>query len=102
MNSCRMPLRWIASILILTTASFAQAKDSGQAVFICGHSFHVFIPQSLAALAKEAGFTDHSQAGLSSIGGSRPIQHWELPEANNPAKQALRRGKVDILTLAPH
>src|SRR5439155_3263778 len=37
----------------------------------------------------------------SSIGGSRVVQHWNLPEEKNKAKQALRTGKVDVLTLAP-
>src|SRR5208283_3336088 len=41
------------------------------------------------------------QVGLSSIGGSQVIQHWNIPEAQNKAKEALKTGKVDVLTLSP-
>src|SRR5262249_12250808 len=29
------------------------------------------------------------------------IQHWNVPDEKNKAKQALRDGKVDVLTLSP-
>ncbi len=73
----------------------------GQRVFTCGHSFHYFIPGILSDMAKKAGITDHVVAGLSSIGGSRVIQHWDVPEGRNKAKEALKSGKVDVLTLSP-
>jgi hypothetical protein len=75
--------------------------DKGQRVFSAGHSFHVFVPGILADMAKGAGIKDHVQAGLSSIGGSRVIQHWNVPEEKNQAKKTLRTGKVDVLTLSP-
>jgi hypothetical protein len=34
------------------------------------------------------------------IGGSRAIQHWDVPEEQNEAKRALCAGKVDVLTLS--
>jgi hypothetical protein len=73
----------------------------GQRVFSAGHSFHVFVPDILDDMAKAAGIKDHVRTGLSSIGGSRVIQHWNVPEEKNPAKKALRTGKVDVLTLSP-
>jgi hypothetical protein len=79
----------------------AQPLDKGQRVFTCGHSFHVFIPGILSDLAKGAGIKDHQAVGLSSIGGSRVIQHWDVPEEKNKAKELLRAGKVDVLTLSP-
>jgi hypothetical protein len=75
--------------------------DRGQRVFTCGHSFHAFIPGILADMAKGAGIKDHKIAGLSGIGGSRVIQHWDVAEEKNKAKAALREGKVDVLTLSP-
>jgi hypothetical protein len=36
------------------------------------------------------------------LGGSRVIQHWNLPDEKNLAKAALREGRVDVLTLSPH
>jgi hypothetical protein len=73
----------------------------GLRVFTCGHSFHVWCPPILGDLAKSAGIKDHQIVGLSSIGGSRVIQHWNVPEEKNKAKEALRGGEVDVLTLSP-
>lgn len=74
---------------------------NGQRVFTCGHSFHVFVYGILDEMAKGAGIEDHQSVGLSRIGGSRVIQHWDVPEAKNEAKAALRAGKVDVMTLSP-
>jgi len=73
----------------------------GQRVFTCGHSFHVFVYRMLDAMAKGAGIQGHESVGLSAIGGSRVIQHWDVPDEKNQAKAALRAGKVDVLTLSP-
>lgn len=73
----------------------------GQRVFVCGHSFHVFLAEPLASLAREAGYSDHVMAGTSSLGGSRPLQHWNRTDDKNP-KHALEKGSVDVLTLAPN
>jgi len=73
----------------------------GQRVFSCAHSFHVFVYRILAEMAKGAGIQDHECVGLSRIGGSRVIQHWDVPEERNEVKAALRAGKVDVLTLSP-
>src|SRR5262249_19620398 len=53
----------------------------------------------LAAMAADAGIKDHLHFGISAIGGSRVIQHWELPEDKNPVKKSLRKDKIDVLTL---
>jgi hypothetical protein len=114
-----MLLRTFARCPLLTTAvaltvlasgrlAIAQEKSeqgepiaTGLRVFSCGHSFHVFVPGLLADMAKNAGVKDHQVAGLSGIGGSRVIQHWDVAEEKNKAKEALRGGKVDVLTLSP-
>jgi hypothetical protein len=82
-------------------AKQGEPVTQGQRVFTCAHSFHVFVPPILADLAKSAGIKDHQAAGLSAIGGSRVIQHWNVAEEKNNAKKALRAGKVDVLTLSP-
>ena len=74
---------------------------TGQRVFTCGHSFHVWVANILSDMAKGAGIDGHQVVGVSSIGGSRVIQHWDIGEEKNKAKEALRTGKVDVLTLAP-
>jgi len=90
------------------TATPARADEldkhsvpKGQRVFSAGHSFHVFVPGILSDMAKSAGIKDHVFAGLSSIGGSRVVQHWNVPDGRNKAKAALMSGNVDVLTLSP-
>lgn len=79
----------------------AEPIKKGQRVFTCGHSFHVWVPGIMADLAKKADIKGHEQVGLSSIGGSRVIQHWDVADDKNKAKAALKSGKVDVLTLSP-
>lgn len=79
----------------------AEPIAQGQRLFTCGHSFHVWVPRIVAELAKSAEIPEHVQVGISSIGGSRTIQHWDLPDEKNSAKTALKTGKIDVLTLSP-
>jgi 6-phosphogluconolactonase len=84
-----------------TSAQAADRVSGGQRVFSAGHSFHVFVPGILNDMVTSAGIQGHVPVGLSSIGGSRVIQHWDVPEEKNKAKEALRTGNVDVLTLSP-
>jgi hypothetical protein len=92
----------VAAVSMAAAAENAAAKPAiaGQRVFTCGHSFHVFVYPILAEVAKSAGL-DHQSVGISRIGGSKVIQHWDVAEEKNEAKAALRAGKVDVLTLSP-
>jgi hypothetical protein len=83
------------------TPKLSEPITHGQRVFTCGHSFHVWVPGIVADLCKKAGIPEHKQLGVSSIGGSRVIQHWDIAEEKNTARQALKTGKVDVLTLSP-
>jgi hypothetical protein len=108
-------IRTIVFVLPLLGAAhlpIAQAQDKksdkladpitkGQRVFTCGHSFHVWVPGIVTDLCKMAKIPDHKQIGLSSLGGSKVIQHWNKPDPENNAKEALKTGKVDVLTLSP-
>ena len=82
-------------------AAASEPIEKGQRVLSAGHSFHVFVPVILADMAQKAGIKDHVQVGLSSIGGSRTIQHWDVPNERNIGKKGLLTGNVDVLTLAP-
>jgi hypothetical protein len=82
-------------------AELAEPITKGQRLFTCGHSFHVWVPGIVADLCKLAEIPDHVQIGVSSIGGSRVIQHWDLAEQKNKAKPALATAKVEVLTLSP-
>lgn len=90
-----------AAALETKTAKLAEPITKGQRVFTCGHSFHVWVPGIVTDLCKKADIPGHFQIGVSSIGGSRVIQHWDIAEEKNQAKQALKTGKVDVLTLSP-
>ncbi|GDY20211.1 hypothetical protein LBMAG56_15560 [Verrucomicrobiota bacterium] len=98
----------LAALLLLAALSAARAAElelppvPGQRVFVAGHSFHIFVAAPLAEFARDAGITDHRTAGTQMIGGSRTLQHWNLPDDKNKAKAALRAGEVDVLTLSPH
>jgi hypothetical protein len=58
----------------------AEPITKGLRVFTCGHSFHVWVPGIVADLSRLAEIPDHVQLGVSSIGGSRVIQHWDILE----------------------
>jgi hypothetical protein len=78
----------------------AEPIATGQFVFSAGHSCHWFVPELLRPMARAAGIQGHVHHGQA-IGYSRVITQWDWPEEKNKAKQALRAGKVDTLTLAP-
>jgi hypothetical protein len=84
-----------------SSASAVKPIDKGLRVFSAGHSFHMFVPNLLRELAQAASIDGHAQAGTQSLGGSRVIQHWDLPEERNKARAALAAGNVDVLTLSP-
>lgn len=99
----------VLAFLLLGHAAAQEKKNdklaapitTGQRVFTCGHSFHVWVPDIVTDLANKAGIKGHVKVGLSSIGGSKVIQHWNKPDEQNNAKTALKTGKVDVLTLSP-
>ncbi len=98
----------VAFALLARVPVFADAAKrttapavAGQRVFVAGHSFHFFIGKWLDEIVPSAGITGHKLLGVSFIGGSRVIQHWNLPDEKNTIKAALNTGKVDVLTLSP-
>ena len=91
----------LLTVGVPTLCQGADGAPKGQRVFTCAHSFHVFVYRMLAEAAKNGGIKDHENVGLSRIGGSRVIQHWDVADEKNEAKAALRAGKVDVLTLSP-
>src|SRR5437667_3485939 len=48
----------------------------GQRIFSTGHSFHSGFAPILDEMARSGGFADNTIVGISSIGGSRVVQHW--------------------------
>src|SRR5690242_2804387 len=77
-------------------ADDAKTPPAGLRVFYTGHSFHMFVPRNVELLVKAAGIQGHKLVGQQGIGGSRVIQHWELADDKNKAKEALISGQVDV------
>jgi len=105
----RLFLGYCGSVAVMAMAAFAataNAQDAktpaGKRVFFTGHSFHMFVPAKVQQIAQAAGIEGHKLAGTQGIGGSRVIQHWELPDEKNKAKPALSGGQVDVFTMAAH
>ena len=108
--------RWQLTLLIALTcvlavlsagqlcaaADEAGTPPAGQRVFYTGHSFHMFVPAHVEKIVLAAGIKDHKLVGTQGIGGSRVHQHWDLEDAKNKAKAALKTGEVDVFTMAAH
>lgn len=77
------------------------AVPKGQRLFYASHSLMWYVPTPLGELANAAGIKDHKLVGLQSLGASKTAQHWNLPEEKNKAKQALKKGEVDVLVMSP-
>jgi hypothetical protein len=92
----------LGAALLLRQRAFAADAPAGLRVFVTAHSFHNFVAQRLGTLAKAAGIEGHQLVGQQMIGGSKTIQHWNLPDEKNQAKTALTAGNVDVLTMSPH
>lgn len=84
------------------SAAEPQMPPKGVRVFYTGHSFHMFVPPRVEQLVKVARIEGHRLVGTQGIGGSRVIQHWDLADDKNKAKQALASGEVDVFTMAAH
>lgn len=91
----------LLACLGISTLSAAEAPPPGLHILTAGHSFHVWMPGLLIDITSKAGITGHQQAGLSSIGGSRTIQHWDAEGEKQKIKPVLMEGKADVLTLSP-
>jgi hypothetical protein len=92
-------LMWVGRVG--SAADTSKPIEKGQRVFTAGHSFLMFMPPILKDMAQAAGIKEHVQVGVQGIGGSRVIQHWNLADDKNKAKEALNTGKVDVLILSP-
>jgi hypothetical protein len=79
----------------------AVSAPKGQRVFFAAHSLMWYVPRPLGELAEAAKIKDHKLAGIQSLGGSKTLQHWNLPEEKNKAKQALNKGDVDVFVMSP-
>jgi hypothetical protein len=105
----RLPAAGVLAGLLVTLGGLtsparlvAADPPKGLRVFTAGHSFHMPMPDPLAQVAKAAGVSGHKIAGRHGIGGSTVTMHWDVPEAENKTRKAIKTGEVDVLTLSPH
>lgn len=77
------------------------APPEGLRVFYASHSLMWYAPAPLVEMAEAAGIKNHELVGLQSLGASRTVQHWNLPEDKNQAKKALQTGEVDVFIMSP-
>jgi hypothetical protein len=73
----------------------------GLRVFYASHSLMWYVPEPLGKMAEARGIKDHKLVGLQSLGASKTLQHWNLPDDKNEAKKALKSGKVDVFVMSP-
>jgi hypothetical protein len=102
----RAALLTVLALIPVSVGSLTAAENSatpipGQRIFSAGHSFHYWMPPIMTEVAKLAHIDGHQQLGVQPIGGSRVIQHWDLPDDKNKVKPAIKSGKVQVLTLSP-
>lgn len=100
--------RWILTSLLifgyLAGASPAQDRKSpppGLRVYFASHSLMWYVPKPLGEMADAAGIKGHQLVGLQSLGASKTVQHWNLPDDKNQAKKALKTGEVDVFIMSP-
>jgi hypothetical protein len=77
------------------------APPKGLRVFFASHSLMWYAPKPLGEMADAAGIKDHKLIGLQSLGASKTLQHWNLPDNKNQAKKALKTGEVDVFVMSP-
>jgi len=92
----------LSAALVASPSAMGEEAIAGQRVFVCGHSFHVYVAKPLEELAKAAGIANHINLGVQFLGGSSVTQHWDLPDEKNKCKQCLNTGNCDVLTLSPN
>ena len=100
MRNASLLLAFLLSIVSVRSAE-VSTPPPGLKVLTAGHSFHVWMPPLVAEMAKAAGIQGHEQLAISSIGGSKVIQHWELPPEKNKAKPVLASGRAELFTMSP-
>lgn len=86
-----------ADTLLARLPASSGPVTTGQRIFSTGHSFHSGFATVLDEIARSAGFKDSTIVGVSSIGGSKVIQHW----GGEKVSATLAAGAVDVLMTTP-
>ncbi len=107
---------WLLAWLVMITVApgVARSQESppptkqgttpvpkGQRVFFASHSLMWYVPTPLGELAETAGIKEHRLVGVQRLGASKTLQHWNVPEDRNKAREALKKGDVDVFVMSP-
>jgi len=93
-------LVWFGLALGLRAGEVAKDEPPHQLrIATVGNSFHNWLPMVLQQVESLTPIKGHEQVANSYIGGSRVLDHWEVPDEKNTIKAALCAGGVDVLTL---
>jgi hypothetical protein len=84
-----------------TDTPAATGKPAGLRVFYASHSLMWDMPPVLAQQVEAYGIKGHTIVGHQRLGVSRAMQHWNLADAKNEAKKALKGGQVDVFIMSP-
>ncbi|HEX4997943.1 MAG TPA: hypothetical protein VFY29_06945 [Terriglobia bacterium] len=82
-------------------AGAAGTPPAGQRLFYASHSLMWDMPPVLQQEAEAYGIKGHAVLGIQRLGVSTTSQHWNLPDNQNQAKQALNTGNVDVFVMSP-
>ncbi len=101
MNMDKRTILHIAPLLSPLAALRADESGApitkGQRIFSTGHSFHFDFPDILDEIARSAGDTNNTIAGVSSMGGAIVDNHYGVANV----MEALTTGTVDVLLTTP-
>jgi hypothetical protein len=99
--ACGACLAQTADVSNESAKSAIEFKPAGMSTFYASHSLMWDMPPVLTEIAKAYGIEGHKVLGIQRLGVSRTSQHWDLPDDQNQAKQALREGNVDAFVMSP-
>jgi hypothetical protein len=99
--ACGACLAQPADVSNESAKSAIASKPEGMSAFYASHSLMWDMPPVLAEIAETYGIEGHKVLGIQRLGVSRTSQHWNLPDDQNQAKQALEEGNIDAFVMSP-
>jgi hypothetical protein len=86
----RFTLALLLAFGFLAGSSSAQEQNPDQTsappglrVFFASHSLMWYAEKPLGEMAEATGIKGHKLVGLQSLGASKTLQHWNLPDDKN-------------------
>jgi len=96
-----MAMHTLNTVPVAAQSSAIAAMPDGLQVFYASHSLMWDMPPVLSEAAEAYGIKGHTVVGHQRIGVSRTMQHWDMADDQNQAKQALQAGNVEVFVMSP-